>query len=295
MKKNNQLLVAALGLLLASCGGGGQKKTPGGVDYIVHKSGSGAQLKEGDTVLMNIIQKLNDSTLATSRERSGGAPVPVLIQKSQQKWDLMDGLASLHEGDSATFVIPVDSLPQPRPPFAKKGDKLNVTFVVVNKFSSAKQLAEDQKLIKDYTAKNNIQATPNAEGVFVATQVAGTGEQPQPGDTVVVNYTGKLLNGKVFDSSVDSTINPGRKLEPIRFPIGKGYVIKGWDAGIASLKKGTKAILILPSGLGYGLQPTPMIPSNSVLVFDVELLDIKKPTAAPATPAAPSVVPAKKK
>ncbi|WP_343693317.1 FKBP-type peptidyl-prolyl cis-trans isomerase [Chitinophaga sp.] len=295
MKKNNQLLVAALGLLLASCGGGGHKKTAGGVDYIVHKSGSGAQLKEGDTVLMNIIQKLNDSTLATSRERSGGAPVPVLIQKSSQKWDLMDGLASLHEGDSATFVIPVDSLPQPRPPFAKKGDKLNVTFVVVSKFSSAKQLAEDQKLIKEYTTKNNIQATPNAEGVFVATQVAGTGEQPQPGDTVVVNYTGKLLNGKVFDSSVDSTINPGRKLEPIRFPIGKGYVIKGWDAGIASLKKGTKATLILPSGLGYGLQPTPMIPSNSVLVFDVELLDIKKPTAAPAAPAAPTAAPAKKK
>lgn len=289
MKKNNQLLVAALGLLMASCGaGGGQKKTPGGVDYIVHKSGSGAQLKVGDTVLMNIYQKLNDSLLAKSADRSNGAPVPVLIQKSQQKWDLMDGLASLKEGDSATFAIPVDSLPQPRPPFAKKGDKLNVTFVVVSKYSSAKQLAEDQKLIKEYTAKNNIQATPTAEGVYVATQVAGGGEQPQPGDTVVVNYTGKLLNGKVFDSSVDSTINPGRKLEPIRFPIGKGYVIKGWDAGIASLKKGTKATLILPSGLGYGLQPTPMIPSNSVLVFDVELLDVVKPSAAPAAPAAPA-------
>lgn len=294
MKKNNQLLVAALGLLMASCGAGGQKKTPGGVDYIVHKSGSGAQLKVGDTVLMNIYQKLNDSLLAKSADRSNGAPVPVLIQKSQQKWDLMDGLASLKEGDSATFAIPVDSLPQPRPPFAKKGDKLNVTFVVVSKYSSAKQLAEDQKLIKEYTAKNNLQVTPTAEGVYVATQVAGGGEQPQPGDTVVVNYTGKLLNGKVFDSSVDSTINPGRKLEPIRFPIGKGYVIKGWDAGIASLKKGTKATLILPSGLGYGLQPTPMIPSNSVLVFEVELLDIKKPTAAPAVPTAP-VAPAKKK
>jgi FKBP-type peptidyl-prolyl cis-trans isomerase len=277
MKQNNQLLVAALGLLLASCGAGSQKKTPGGVEYIVHKSGSGAQLKEGDTVLMNIYQKLNDSTLATSRERSGGAPVPVLIQKSNQKWDLMDGLASLKEGDSATFVIPVDSLPQPRPPFAKKGDKLNVTFTVISKYSASKQLAEDQKLIKDYIAKNKLQATPTAEGVYVATQTAGTGEQPQPGDTVVVNYTGKLLNGKVFDSSTDTTVRPGMKLEPIRFPIGKGFVIKGWDAGIASLKKGTKATLILPSGLAYGLQPTPQIPSNSVLVFDVDLLDVKHP------------------
>ena len=303
MKKNNQLLVAALGLFVASCGaGGGHKKTPGGVEYVVHKAGSGAQLKVGDTVLMNIYQKLNDSTLAESRKMSGGAPVPVLIQKSNQKWDLMDGLAALHEGDSATFSIPIDSLPQPRPPFAKKGDKLNVTFVVVNKYSAAKQKEQDEKDIKDYLTKNNLKATTTGEGVYVATQTEGTGPQPQPGDTVYVLYTGKLLNGKVFDTNTDSTFKPGVKMEPIRFPIGKGYVIKGWDQGIASLKKGTKATLVLPSGLAYGLQPTPSIPSNSVLVFDVELVDVKaggkEPVAAapgmmPAAPAAKA--PAKKK
>ncbi|SFD52839.1 FKBP-type peptidyl-prolyl cis-trans isomerase [Chitinophaga sp. CF118] len=285
MKKNNQFLVAALGLILASCGTGGVKKTPGGVEYIVHKSGSGAQLKLGDTVLMNITQRLNDSLLAESR-KVVGAPVPVLIAASKEKYDLMEGLALLKEGDSATFFIPIDSLPQ-HLPFGKKGDKLKVTFAVVGKYSSATQKAADEKEIKNYLETNKLKATPTPEGVYVAVSQEGTGEQPKAGDTVYVHYTGKLLNGKVFDSSLDSTLRPGMKLEPIKFPIGRGFVIKGWDAGIGSLKKGSKATLVIPSTLAYGLQGSPpAIPSNSVLVFEVQLIDVKAGgTEAPAAPA----------
>lgn len=273
MKKNNQFLVAALGLVMASCGTG-EKKTPGGVEYIVHKSGSGAQLKLGDTVLMNITQRLNDSLLAESR-KVVGAPVPVLIQASKEKYDLMEGLALLKEGDSATFFIPIDSLPQ-HLPFGKKGDKLKVTFAVVGKYSASTQVAADAKEIKSYLDKNNLKATPTPEGVYVAVKQEGTGEQPKAGDTVYVHYTGKLLDGKVFDSSLDSTLRPGMKLEPIKFPIGRGFVIRGWDAGIGALKKGSKATLVIPSTLAYGLQGSPpAIPSNAVLVFDVELVDVK--------------------
>lgn len=282
MKKNNQFLVAALGLILASCGTG-VKKTPGGVEYIVHKSGSGAQLKLGDTVLMNITQRLNDSLLAESR-KVVGAPVPVLIQASKEKYDLMEGLALLKEGDSATFFIPIDSLPQ-KLPFGKKGDKLKVTFAVVGKYSSATQKTTDEKEIKAYLDKNKLKATTTPEGIAVAVSQEGTGEQPKAGDTVYVHYTGKLLNGKVFDSSLDSTLRPGMKLEPIKFPIGRNFVIKGWDIGIGSLKKGSKATLVIPSTLAYGLQGSPpAIPSNAVLVFDVELVDVKAGGAEPAMP-----------
>jgi FKBP-type peptidyl-prolyl cis-trans isomerase len=296
MKKNKQLLVAALGLLLASCGTG-VKKTPGGVEYIVHKSGSGAQLKLGDTVLMNISQRLNDSLLAESRKVLG-APVPVLIAKSVEKYDLMEGLALLKEGDSATFIIPFDSLPEPRPPFGKKGDKLKVTFAVVGKYSSANQKEKDEKIIKEYLDKNKLKATETPEGVYVSVSQEGTGEQPKVGDTVYVHYTGKLLDGKVFDSSLDSTLRPGMKLEPIKFPLGRGFVIKGWDAGIASLKKGSKATLVIPSTLAYGLQGSPpAIPSNAVLTFDVQLVDVKAggpEVAAPAGPLAPPAVKGRK-
>ncbi|HEY8919195.1 MULTISPECIES: FKBP-type peptidyl-prolyl cis-trans isomerase [unclassified Chitinophaga] len=287
MKKNNQLLVAALGLFMASCGAGGPKKTPGGVEYTVHKSGSGAQLKLGDTVLMNITQRLNDSILAESRKLVG-APVPVLISKSVNKYDLMEGLALLKEGDSATFIIPWDSLPEPRPPFGKKGDKLKVTFAVENKYSASTQTAKEEKEIKEYLDAHKLNATKNAEGVYVSVSQPGTGDMPKPGDTVFVHYTGKLLSGKTFDSSLDSTLRPGMPLEPIKFPIGQGFVIKGWDAGIGSLNKGSKATLVIPSSLAYGLQGSPpAIPSNSVLVFDVQLVDVKPGKAPAAAPAAP--------
>lgn len=291
MKRNNQLLVAAFGLLIASCGTG-VKKTPGGIEYIVHKSGSGAQLKLGDTALMNVTQRINDSILGESRKIVGAA-IPVLISKPQNKYDLMEGLALLHEGDSATFVIPWDSLPaNERPPFGKKGDKLKITFAVENKFSASSQKDKDEKLIKEYLDKNKITATKNAEGVYVAVTQEGTGGTPNPGDTVYVHYTGKLTSGKVFDSSQDSTLRPGMPLEPIKFPIGRGFVIKGWDAGLSGLKKGSKATLVIPSTLAYGLQGSPpAIPANSILVFEVQLVDIKA-GAPEAAPAAPPVAPA---
>lgn len=85
------------------------------------------------------------------------------------------------------------------------------------------------------------------------------------------------------------------KLEPIKFPLGRGFVIKGWDAGIAALKKGSKATLLIPSTLAYGLQGSPpAIPSNSVLTFEVQLVDVKPGAPAPAAPAAAPVVPGKK-
>ncbi len=289
MKKNNHLLVAALGLFLASCGGG-VKKTPSGIEYIVHKAGNGPQLKIGDTALVNVVQKINDSLLGTSRQVVGG-PIPLVVNKPVDKFDLMEGIALLHEGDSTTFIIPWDSLPpMQRPAFGKKGDKLKITFIVENKYSAAAQKEKDEKLIKEYLEKNKINATKNAEGVYVAVKEEGTGATPNAGDTVYVHYTGKLTNGKVFDSSMDSTLRPGMPLEPIKFPIGRGFVIKGWDAGLSQLKKGSTATLVIPSTLAYGLQGSPpAIPGNSILVFDVKLVDIKPGAPAPAAPAAPPV------
>jgi FKBP-type peptidyl-prolyl cis-trans isomerase len=98
---------------------------------------------------------------------------------------------------------------------------------------------------------------------------AGTGAQAQAGKTVSVHYTGKFPDGKVFDSSVS-------RGEPISFPLGQGRVIKGWDEGIALMKVGGKAQLIIPPELGYGERGAGgAIPPNATLVFDVELVDVK--------------------
>jgi len=97
----------------------------------------------------------------------------------------------------------------------------------------------------------------------------GTGAQAQKGKTVSVHYTGSLANGKVFDSSF-----PRKK--PISFPLGMGHVIPGWDEGIALLRVGDKARFVIPSYLGYGSQAVGgVIPADSTLVFDVELVEVK--------------------
>jgi peptidylprolyl isomerase len=97
----------------------------------------------------------------------------------------------------------------------------------------------------------------------------GTGEFPQTGDIVSVHYTGTLPDGSKFDSSLD-------RGEPLSFPLGEGVVIKGWDEGLSTMRKGGKRQLIIPPHLGYGARKTGSIPPNSTLYFEVELVNIRK-------------------
>ena len=99
---------------------------------------------------------------------------------------------------------------------------------------------------------------------------AGTGARAVAGRVVRVHYTGRFPDGRVFDSSYS-------RGEPIEFRLGAGKVIRGWDEGIALLKEGGKAQLILPPGLAYGEKGAGggVIPPNATLVFDVELVEVK--------------------
>lgn len=96
--------------------------------------------------------------------------------------------------------------------------------------------------------------------------VVGTGPQPKLGDDILVNYTGRFLDGKVFDSSI------GRG--PFELHLGRGEVIPGWDQGLATMHVGGKRKLIIPPSLAYGEAGQGPIPPNATLTFDVELLKI---------------------
>lgn len=92
------------------------------------------------------------------------------------------------------------------------------------------------------------------------------------GDTLVMNYTGRLENGKVFDSNILPEFN---HVSPFEFTLGAGQVIKGWDEGLIGMKIGEKKTLVIPSDKGYGDREIPGIPANSTLIFEVELVEIK--------------------
>ena len=98
----------------------------------------------------------------------------------------------------------------------------------------------------------------------------GRGDEATPGQTVVVHYRGTLEDGQQFDASYD-------RGTPFSFPLGAGRVIKGWDEGVAGMKVGGKRKLVIPSDLGYGSRGAGgVIPPNATLIFEVELLDVKK-------------------
>ncbi len=123
-----------------------------------------------------------------------------------------------------------------------------------------------QEHVKKFEAETGKTAVTTDSGLVMIELVAGDGATPQPNDRVEVHYTGWLLDGTKFDSSVD-------RGTPATFPVGG--VIRGWTEALLTMKVGQKSKLIIPSELAYGSRGRPSIPANSVLVFDVELLGIK--------------------
>lgn len=105
-------------------------------------------------------------------------------------------------------------------------------------------------------------------GLYVEVLEEGSGAAAAPGDTVVVHYTGWLPNGRVFDSSRE-------RGEPTSFPLSQGGLIAGWLQGVSGMKAGGRRLLVLPPDLAYGEEGSGPIPPNAVLVFDIELLEVR--------------------
>ncbi len=170
----------------------------------------------------------------------------------------------------------------------RKGDTIKKVTIIrkgkeAKKFDAVKvfndymkeKVAQDQekeaaqkKLAEDLAAKKKM-AQADDSGLKILIEKEGNGRKPKAGEWVTVDYTGYLPDGTMFDSS------KGR--QPIKFTVGKGRVIAGWDKGIMQLKEGTEAILFIPPYLGYGERGAGgVIPPNSDLIFKVKLVKVGK-------------------
>ncbi|QCR23659.1 FKBP-type peptidyl-prolyl cis-trans isomerase [Pontibacter sp. SGAir0037] len=255
---------------------------------------TGARL--GQVVTMHMSYKnAEDSVLFDSRAQEPKMPIMIPVMASTFKGSLEEGLTLLSAGDSAVFKINADSLftktfRQPMPPFIKSGTFLTFYIKALKVQSeeeaiadmqreqqerAAKQVSIDDEKIQSYFKENNLQGFQKTEsGLYYKITQQGKGAQPTAGDEVSVHYKLTHLDGKELESSYENPMTGG---EPFSFPLGQGRVIPGWDEGIALLNKGSKATLLVPSTLAYGPQDRgPDMPANSVLRFDVELVDVKK-------------------
>ncbi len=121
----------------------------------------------------------------------------------------------------------------------------------------------DDEIIQEYLEKNNIEATKDSTGIYYIITAEGFGVHPTVYSTIEVNYKGYLTNDTIFDDT-----------EGVPVTFNLSTLIKGWQIGIPMLKEGGKGTFFIPSKLGYGGRETYNIPANSVLIFEIHLLDV---------------------
>jgi peptidylprolyl isomerase len=254
MKRTLWILAATAGLLgLAACSGTAAPApsapaasnetlttTASGLKYVDLVTGTGAQPGPTDYVTVQYTGTLDNGTVFDASRQHGGA-VTFPLNRVIPGWS--EGVGSMKVGGTRRLVIPPDLAYGSRGAGNVIPPNATLTFIV------------------------ELLDTKPAPEVKIEDTQAGTGAAAKDGDTLVVNYTGKLTDGTVFDSSVGK--------QPFTFVLGAGQVIPGWDQGLVGLKVGGKRTLTIPPELGYGAQGAGSIPPNATLIFDVELLEIK--------------------
>jgi FKBP-type peptidyl-prolyl cis-trans isomerase FkpA len=293
--KNLVIMVFAAALLV-SCGKTSYKKTAGGMPYKVFEGQDTQKVYTGSFVKLHFTQKIKDSTYFTSQ---GALPLYIPVTADIRPYDLSEVWTKLTVGDSLVATQMMDTFikrsPQSIPPTFKNGDRIITYIKVLAVFASdsaAKAdeekgkndwLAAEIKTVEKYLTDKKITAQKTPSGAFVEIINPGTGNLPDTGNYVTVNYTGTSWSGKRFDSNVDTAFHHA---QPYSFEAGVGRMSKGFDEAMLLLRKGAKGKIYVPSLLAYGGQPgTPLIKPYEHLIFDIEMLDIKD--KAPAQPAGP--------
>ncbi len=322
MKKSLFVLFAA-STLFAACSK--EKKADGGALYTVLKEGNGPQIKEGDYIKFDFIQKNDkDSILDATYDYEQSRVIPVGAKS--HNGDMFDVLKNLKEGDSVQVRLNLDTMEfynkSPRPEQYKNEKYLNFVIKIHKVFAKKDKEAdsafqnratefftkdfEDFKAnrkkteaakMKKYAEDNKLAVKTTASGLQYVIENPGTDPKPVWGDTAVVDYTGQLTNKKisgklnVFDTSIEKiakeNLGPNfvKPFAPTPIPLSDG-IAKGFVEALQLIGKGGKIKVIMPSALAYGEQgAAPQIAPNTPLVFDIEIKEIKKPKGPVAPPA----------
>ena len=288
MRKNFFLLSALFLMLslLTGCSNApkGYQATDNGLYYRLFTNNGGENPQIGDLLELTMSCSVNDTVVILPLTKN------IIPMAEPSFWsDFVEGFSMMHKGDSASFIVDIDSSfvnlfgYNTLPPQFSSTDIMRFEVRLDDfypesefRFRMIENIkknypAETEKATSElnaYLEKNGVVAQPTSTGLYYVKTQDGTGEKPSKGSTVKAHYTGYLLDGTVFDTSIE-------RGEPIEFVLGVGQVIPGWDEGIALMSKGEKAVLYIPYYLAYGDRDLGVIPPFSNLVFEVELIDFK--------------------
>ncbi|MBR5716815.1 MAG: FKBP-type peptidyl-prolyl cis-trans isomerase, partial [Bacteroidales bacterium] len=274
----------------------GYQKTPTGLFYKIITKGEGAQPQVGELMDVSISCMVNDTIVIIPESEN-----TMMMGTSLFSGDLFEGMAMMHVGDSASFIVDIDStfitlfqspglpwglLPTDVMRFEVRLDDCYPESEYMQRVATKMKQERDARVaqlkaehpnetadavheLMEYLVSNRIRPVATESGLYYLKTQDGNGERPVFGQMVRVHYTGKLLDGTVFDSSYDRN-------EPIIFPVGVGQVIAGWDEGIMLMSKGERGVLYIPYYLGYGDKAAgDKIAPFSNLIFEVELIDFQ--------------------
>lgn len=304
MKKFLYSVSAAAIVLLASCNAN-YKTTPSGMKYkimtgkVVGADTVGVPAKPGSIVKFKFKFSIPEKNDTVFRPMYDGMPQYTMVDTSERsKMTFLEIFPQLKSGDSAEVIISIDSIlakapGQQLPPFMTKGSHVKATVSILNVFTDEKVAREDmnkeqekQKAIADvklkksgedldkYIKDKGIKAIKTKNGIYIALEVPGDiSQKADSGKIATIKYTGTLIDGKAFDSNIDSTVSG--HTDPISVPVGEHRVIEGWDEALPYFGKGGKGTIYIPAGLAYGEREQEKIPAYSNLVFNIQVLDVK--------------------
>lgn len=259
--------------------------TADGLYYLESVKGRGAKPDSGDICSVYLsVTELNGTQLFSN---FNDEPIKIEYGKEFDTKGFMLGMALMRKGGKAKFIVPsnigvgvygtqgVDGFTT----LIYEVELKNITpYAII-----AKQLKEEEKrrisqreklteaeftLLSNYIKNNNIQEKPQTSGMYYLESVKGRGNKAENGNTVEVHYKLFNIKGEVIDSSLE-------RGKTFTFKLGAGEVIQGWELGLKMMNQGTKSTLIIPSNLAYGSKGKDgIIPPNTTLVFDIELISI---------------------